>query len=137
MNALYAADSWVTADMVTDRLREAWDTLRRVPAQRVPGHRTMWPEIVRDYYEAYGTEAPRVRLPPAAPRAIDRMHECFGWFVHLEGEPDMAKAMWLTLGARLSSKTAGRILGVSRWTVRSRRNEAVKRIVEAIHRKAA
>lgn len=117
--------SRISEDFVRERLREAWDTLRRVPAHGIPGYRTAWPDIVQDYFDAYGAAAPVLRLPPASPRAIDRMHETFGWFTHLRGRPELAKVMWLSCGALLGARRVSDILGISRWTVRRYRNEAI------------
>lgn len=115
----------ISDDMVRERLREAWDTLRRVPAHGVPSYRTAWPDILQDFFDAYGAAAPVVRLCPASPRAIDRMHETFGWFALLGGRPELAKVMWLSCGALLSSRRVGDILGISKWTVQRYLKEAL------------
>jgi len=119
-------------ERVCQRIREAWDTLRRVPAHGVPGFRTSWPDFVQDYFEAYGRTSPTLRLSPAAPQAIDRMTETFGWFRNLEGKPHLAKALWLTCGCGMGPHRAGAILGAHRDTIRNRRDEALDLIVEAL-----
>lgn len=119
---------------MTERVREAWDTLRRVPAQRVPGFRTSWPDFVQDYFEAYGHSNATLRLARATPRAIDRMHEMFGWFLFLSEKPHLSKALWLTCGAGMGPKRAGAILGVHRDTLRTRRDEALDLIVDGLNR---
>jgi hypothetical protein len=43
-----------TPKMVAAYLEEAADTLRRLPNHRVGGYASAWPEIVRDYWEAFG-----------------------------------------------------------------------------------
>jgi hypothetical protein len=121
---------------VAARIREAWDTLRRVPAQSVPGFRVSWPDMVQDTFDAYGYTQATVRLARASPASIDRMHETFGWFVHLAGEPHLTKAVWLCAGAGMGPKRAGAILGVHRDTLRARRDAGLDRIAEALNRDA-
>lgn len=125
-----------TRDQIAARLREAWDTLRRVPAHGVPGFRVSWPDIVQDAIDAYGYTAPIVRLARASPAAIDRMHETFGWFRFLEDRAHLAKAVWLTAGCGMGPKRAGAILGVHRDTLRARRDEGLDRIAEGLTREA-
>jgi hypothetical protein len=124
-------------EFVAARVRECWDTLRRVPAHGVPGHKSQWPEIVRDAEEAYGYTAAVVRLPPASPRAIDRMHETFGWFRYLEGQRHLTLAMWFTVGRGMSTHRAGAILGAHRNTIANRRNDALDQIVDGLRRDLA
>jgi len=121
-------------EAVAERVREAWDTLRRVPAQRVPGFMTSWPDIVQDYFEAYGHGTPSVRLAPAAPAAIDRMDETFGWFAFLKGAPHLTKAVWLCCGCGMGPRRAGAILGAHRDTIRERRDLALDAIADGLNR---
>ena len=110
---------------VSNRLHEAWDTLRRVPANQVPGFVSSWPAYIRDVMEASGFGDIIIRLTPASPQAIDRMHEVFTWFACLEGKPHLTMALWLTCGMKLGPKRAGAIIGVHRDTVRMRRDQAL------------
>jgi len=123
-----------TRETVAERLREAWDTLRRVPAHGVPGFKSSWPDFVRDAADAYGYTAATVRLSPASPAAIDRMHETFSWFRFLDGDAGLAKAVWLTAGCGMGPKRAGAILGVHRDTLRARRDAALDRMAEGVAR---
>ncbi|MGH7864217.1 MAG: DUF6362 family protein, partial [Candidatus Binataceae bacterium] len=109
----------------------AWDTLRRVPAHGVPSYRTAWPDFVQDFWEAYTVDAPRVRLPPASPRAIDRMHEVFGWFRFVQ-DRDLTQALWACCGCGMGPRRAGYVLGCSRFTVARRRDEALQSIVAGL-----
>lgn len=127
---------WVRT-MVAARIRETWDTLRRVPESRVPGHVSSWPPYVLDAMEAYGYGEVIVRLSPASPQAIDRMEEVFGWFIDLEGKPHLTIAMWLTCGIGMGPKRAGDIIGVHRDTVRTRRDEALDTIAHALNHSKA
>ena len=119
---------------VSARLHEACDTLRRLPAGQDRGYRSAWPEMVVDCLEAAGGET-LLRLAAPTPRAIDRMHEVFGWFIHLQDRPHLAMAVWLTCGRGMGPSRAGGVLGVHRDTVRSRRDEALDRIVEGENRR--
>ena len=121
-----------TKDQVVERIREAWDTLRRVPAHGVPGYRSQWPEVVQDFWEAYTVEAPRVRLSPASGRAIDEMHVTFTWFRFLKGDKDLAQALWLMCGCGMGSRRAGEVLGCHRNTVNGWRREALGLIIDGL-----
>lgn len=123
--------------MVALRLREAWDTLRRLPASRVQGFRSAWPATIRDALELEGGALDFARLSSPTPRAIDRMHEVFGWFVHLKDQPHLTVAVWLTCARGMGPARAGAIIGVHRDTVRRRRDEALDRIVAGERRRAA
>ena len=122
-----------TRESIAGRLREAWDTLRRVPTSGGPRLRLSWPGVVHDVAEAYGYAQARVQLAPASPSAIDRMDETFTWFAALSDAPHLTKAVWLTCGAGMGPTRAGDILGVHRDTVRARRDEALDRIAEAVN----
>jgi len=128
------SDIW-NRETVALRLREAWDTLRRVPAHSVPGFKMSWPDVVQDSVEAYGYTGATVRLARASPQAIDRMHETFGWFSYLEDRAHLTKAVWLTCGAGMGPKRAGALLGVHRDTLRNRRDEALALIVDGLNRR--
>jgi len=122
-----------TRETVADRLRDAWDTLRRVPAPQVKGFMSSWPPYVREVVEAATPGDVVVRLAPASPQAIDRMHDVFGWFIHLAGRPHLTSAMWLTAAMGMGPTRAGSVLGIHRDTVRTRRNEALDIIASALN----
>ncbi len=73
-----APEKW-TASAVEERLDEAVDTLKRVPAPDIQRRITRWPEFIRDSREAYGYAEIRIRRAPAAPDAISRMDETLAW----------------------------------------------------------
>ncbi len=125
-----------TRDFVAARLREAWDTLRRVPAHGVPALRSHWPQTIQDVADAYGYTPPTVRLTPASPKAIDRMMQTFIWFEALDGHPHLTRAVWLTAAAGMGIRRVSAILGIHRDTVRARRDEALDRMAEWIRRQA-
>ena len=123
-------------DFIAARLREAWDTLRRLPGNTVPELRSAWPTVIQDVTDAYGYTPPIARLPPPSPRAIDRMSETFTWFRALEGHPHLTRAVWLTAAAGMGVRRAANILGIHRDTVRIRRDEALDRMAEGVGRGA-
>jgi hypothetical protein len=118
---------------VAERIREACDTLRRLPEQKVRGYFSTWPLFVSDMVESALEGELTTRLAAASPRAIDRMHETFGWFVHLQDKPHLAAALWLTCGRGLGPSRASRIIGAHRDTVRHRRDEALDRVVRGLN----
>ena len=119
---------------VAARISEACDTLRRLPAGQLRGYRSAWPEMVTACIEMAGGETV-VRLASPTPRAIDRMHEVFGWFIHLHERRHLAAALWLTCGRGMGPSRAAGILGVHRDTVRNRRDDALDRIVDGESRR--
>ena len=123
-----------TREEVAARIHEAWDVLRRVPAPRVRGFYSTWPAHIRDMLVESARAAAVMRLSPASPAAIDRMHEVFGWFVALEGRKHLTAALWLTCGAGMGPKRAGMLLGVHRDTARARRDEALDLIATHLAR---
>lgn len=128
MDALAGRGLGLDRKFVAARIQEACDTLRRLPAGQIGGYRSAWPETVAECLDTAGGET-LVRLAAPTPRAIDRMHEVFGWFIHLEGRPHLAVALWLTCGRGMGPSRAGGLLRVHRDTVRNRRDEALDRIV--------
>ena len=82
-----------TAKAVAERLEEAAQTLRRLPAVNVRGYISAWPPTIRDFWEAFGRNAVEVRLGPPAPDAIDRMDESLAWLHVLD--PDEVRLVWL------------------------------------------
>ena len=81
-----------TPKMVAVYLEEAADTLRRLPNRRVGGYVSAWPEIVRDYWEAFGWHDAEVRPIPPSPKAIDQMDRALPWLYWLD--PEEAKLVW-------------------------------------------
>ncbi len=81
-----------TPKLVAVHLEDAADTLRRLPNRRVGGYARAWPEIVREYWEAFGWHEVELRPIPPAPGAIDRMDEVLRWLWWLER--DEARLVW-------------------------------------------
>jgi len=131
-------EAW-TAEAVEARLEEAADTLRRLrmsgvwPAQ----HRSSWPDVVQDFWEAYGGgdfleyhDEP-MRPPPPSSSAIDRMDEAMTWFAYLDDPLDRRVVWAKAFGA--GDRRVAAMIGQSRWTVRRRYKRAINMIVEALN----
>lgn len=67
--------------MVKTLLKEAADTLRRLPMPRIRAAVTKWPDVVQDTVEALYTTGERPRLAAPMPAAIDRMELCLVWLL--------------------------------------------------------
>ena len=87
-----------TPKMVAVYLEQAADTIRRLPPVKVQGHASSWPQIVRDFWEAYGWDETRVRLGPPSAAAIDQMDVTLLWLRWLE--PDDARLVWKRANGR-------------------------------------
>lgn len=120
-----------TALLVADRLREAAETLGRLPLNH-PGRRmsSSWPDIVRSFKDLKGfTDPARPRIAPSA-QAIDRMDEVIlRWLPRLTGEGagEEVKLLW-TWMAKIPAEHTARKLGMSRSTLTRRRGAALKKL---------
>jgi hypothetical protein len=81
-----------TPERVRDRLTEAADVLKRLPAERVQGYFNLWPEVVHDFADLVGQSPEPMRLPPPPPAAITCMEETLDWVKFLA--PDDARLVW-------------------------------------------
>lgn len=71
-----------TPDPVPLLLREAADTLRRLPRGLARPRMSSWPEVVRDSASLLaGSEASTRRVSPPSPQAIDRMDRTLAWLL--------------------------------------------------------
>lgn len=75
-----------TVTLVEERLREAAETLRMLPAERPRGLRSAMPAPIRSAQEAYGWQEARVRPAPPSAAAIDRLDEVLSWMAWLDEE---------------------------------------------------
>ena len=85
-----------TTDLVEQRLREAAETLRRLPAVRGRGFFSVWPQILHEADDRRDWEMGRYRPGPPSARAITRMEETLLWFRWLT--PDESRLIWLRAG---------------------------------------
>ncbi len=81
-----------TPKLVQAYLEEAADTLRRLPNRHIQGYVSTWPDVVQDYWEAFGWSETEARLSPPSPRAIDQMDRTLTWLQWLE--PSDSKLVW-------------------------------------------
>lgn len=80
-----------TFDEVECRFHEAAATSYRLPAARVAGYVSLWPEIARQSWEGYADERIVLRFP-ATPAAVDRLAETTQWLQWLSVE--QRKLVW-------------------------------------------
>lgn len=76
---------------VEHRFHEAAATSYRLPAARVAGYVSLWPEIARQSWEGYADERIVLRFP-ATPAAVDRLAETTQWLQWLSVE--QRKLVW-------------------------------------------
>ena len=83
--------SW-TEEMVAERFEACVNTLRKLPAVRVGGYVSTWPDIVYTPQEINRQEPKPIRFK-ASPNEITRMEETLTWFPWVnEAE---RKLLWL------------------------------------------
>lgn len=74
-------------DPVPLMLREAADTLRRLPRGLARPRLSSWPEVVRDSASLLASSESAVRRPsPPSPQAIDRMDRTLEWLMACDEE---------------------------------------------------
>ena len=74
-------------DPVPLLLKEAADTLRRLPRGLAKPRLSSWPEVVRDSVSLLAASDAAVRRPaPPSPQAIDRMDRTLGWLLSCDEE---------------------------------------------------
>ena len=100
-------------DMMEIRMEETVATLHRLPPVKVQGFISSWPPIVREYWEAYGWDHPKLHLGPPSGESIDKMDECLDLLRSLD--PDDMRLVW-SRAENLPWKLILRRLGVSRAT---------------------
>lgn len=76
-----------TPDPVPLLLREAADTLRRLPRGVAKPRLSSWPEVVRDSVSLLAAaDGAGLRPPPPSPQAIDRMDRTLVWLLSCDEE---------------------------------------------------
>lgn len=129
-----------TPEQIAERVREAHDTLKRLPREVIAPARlvSFWPEVVRDTAEAYGYGKVRMRLGAPDPKAIDRMHEVFEWLLRFfQDHPAEARILWMCCGIGIGPRRVAAIIGCHRHTVMKRRDGALARIASGLRACAA
>ena len=110
-------DKQWTPTLVEERLVEAADVLKRLPEERVQGYFSVWPEVVRSVFDAFGWHDPVLKRPWPSPASIDRMDETMTWLGWLE--PDVAKIAWLRASGSRWKTICARV-GLQRTAVHQR-----------------
>jgi len=120
------ADQW-TSLLVAERIKEAAETLRRLPRHH-PGRKltSSWPHALHGPIDAYGCNEFSSLTPPPSAAAIDRMDEVLiTWVRWLT--PEELRILWLWAMGVPATITAQR-LKVHRTTVHRKKLAALKRI---------
>lgn len=122
------------AELVRARLEEAADTMRRLKVSwtRPPKLRAVWPDVVHEYWEAFGVGEPDVKISPPSPKAISRLDETLNWILLID-DPRLRRVVWAK-AHKIGMKRIGQKFGVSRESVRRWYNQAIDEIVVALNR---
>ncbi|MCR9256281.1 MAG: DUF6362 family protein [Alphaproteobacteria bacterium] len=123
-NALITAEK-----RVKERLKEAAQTLRRLPRQRLQSAMTSWPDVVRQSAEAYGFEKASFRPIPPRPDQISRMDEALPWLFSLDAE--IRRIVWAR-AAGVPWRKLEMMDGRSHTTLRKLENQGVQMIVATL-----
>lgn len=119
-----------TTETVIARLREAADTLRRLPfpkGGKPPGLKAAWPDVVADYWTVYAKHKPKMRLAAAEPGAILRMDEALQWILWIER--DQRIIVWAKASGFSWREIAKLHGGGGRSTLQRRHDKAVALII--------
>jgi hypothetical protein len=113
-----------------DRIYEAAQTLRRLPDRESSllraGERCAWPTIILSYWEAYGQNAPRMRLPAPSATQISEMEEVLGWITWLGKQDRLTmRCVWVCCAENRAPSQAVAILGLHRKLIRGRRDRGL------------
>jgi hypothetical protein len=133
-----------TAEHVVSRMQEAGSTMM---ALRVPGcwpasYKVAWPDVVRDFWEAYGqTDSGAVRVRPTA-SAIAEMDEAMAWLLFIPpNNIALRRIVWARSllhpghGGYLHSwRSIGRLVELDRTTVQHWHQRGVAMIVARLNR---
>jgi len=104
---------------VAGRLEDAASTLKRLPASN-PHRRalTYWPDVVENFWTAYGMTPVSLRPIPPSAAAITRLDETLEWFFYVPGETDAEKHIYrsvlLARAFGISYRKLGRMIGCSK-----------------------
>jgi hypothetical protein len=85
-------EKWKVTD-IADRLEQAAYTMRRMPKVTVKGYGSAWPDVVREFTEAYGYNEAEVSLGPPTAKHITEMDEAMRWLLWIE--KDEVRLIWL------------------------------------------
>lgn len=129
--------------IISDRIEEAAETLRRMPDKersilRRSERGQTWPLMLHQATEHAAYEGIKVRLPPPSAARITRMHEVLDWLLDLARmEPTFFKPVWLICAERREIGKVARILGIDPKTVHRRKRAGLTLIAVAIRPRLA
>ncbi|ABK45256.1 conserved hypothetical protein [Magnetococcus marinus MC-1] len=120
------------APAVAKRLEEAAFTMKRLPVKGLKPEevRSAWPEVIHEFYDAYGWGTAEARLGPPSPSAIDRLDEVMGWLEWLE--PDHRRLVWYR-AERVPWKLLMRRFGRARSTLAAHWKSAIFQVVAVLN----
>jgi hypothetical protein len=120
-----------TVDSVALRFSDAVETARRLPAVRVQGYLSRWPDIVREPWEAMAADDERpLRFPPS-PQAIERMLQTMRWVQWLD-EVETRHLVWMR-ARRYAWHQIGKRFGCDRVTAWRRWQAAMQLIADRLN----
>ena len=82
-----------TPSLVETHMVEAADVLARLPDTKMQGYVSLWPPMMREFWESFGWEDAVLKRPPPSAAAIDRMDMALRWLLCLD--PVDARIVWL------------------------------------------
>jgi hypothetical protein len=103
----------LSTNAVAERLKEAAETLKRLPDEKKYQMKSNWPDTIPVWGD-YGDKNTKSRLIPLSPEAIDRMDETLYWLRWLD--PGETKIAW-AVACGVNRKVIGASLGVHRTTI--------------------
>ncbi len=122
-----------TLETVKLRMEEAADTLKRlrVSGCRPGGYKTAWPDIVQDFWDAYGDKDEEPREGRPSPAKIDRMDAAMVWLTWIS-EPNKRIVFFGRAMGVPVNKIADR-LGIHRQTARRWNRDAAEIILRRLN----
>ena len=120
-----------TKELVAQRFESAITTIRRLPAIRVSGYVSTWPEIFYDKHEIAMMDHKPKRWPATA-RQITEMEETCKWINFLD-KVDDRKIVWYR-ASRLPWKEICVRLGIARSTANLKWQNAILTITNKLNR---
>lgn len=112
--------------LLSHRLEEAFDTLRRLPAVTLRKKLVSWPDVVQNTCQLVSSYTKRI---PPTPHAIDRCDEIIGLL--FKATLDARRLLWARAG-RIPWRVLCHEYGVSHMTLRKRHADALQELSQRI-----
>lgn len=122
-------ETW-TEQMIADRLIEAARTMRRLPAVKVQGYASAWPEMLFSDIEKMQMEL-KPEQWPAMPEQITRMEEACRWLRWVPNLNDR-RLLWLR-AERVQWKLICVKLGIGRTAANERWKNGLYLIIRSLN----